>query len=84
MPPSTGYEQRPGRWVGEPAWPSPHVHEPGHHLARHRIGRPEQRAEPEELTIQSPLSVGQFAGKWCSYNAPPDLPYDQRDLLNPS
>jgi predicted acyl esterase len=20
-----------------------------------------------------------FAGKWCSYNAPPDLPYDQRE-----
>jgi hypothetical protein len=29
--------------------------------------------------VQSPLSVGQFAGKWCSYNAPPDLPYDQRE-----
>ena len=31
------------------------------------------------LTIESPLSVGQFAGKWASYNAPPDLPYDQRE-----
>ena len=30
-------------------------------------------------TVQSPLSVGQFAGKWGSYNAPPDLPYDQRE-----
>ena len=30
-------------------------------------------------SVQSPLSVGQFAGKWCSYNAPPDLPYDQRE-----
>ena len=29
--------------------------------------------------MQSPLSVGQFAGKWASYNAPPDLPYDQRE-----
>jgi hypothetical protein len=29
--------------------------------------------------VQSPLSVGQFAGKWASYNAPPDLPYDQRE-----
>ena len=33
----------------------------------------------QALTVQSPLSVGQFAGKWCSYNAPPDLPYDQRE-----
>jgi hypothetical protein len=22
--------------------------------------------------------VGLFAGKWCSYQAPPDLPHDQR------
>jgi hypothetical protein len=50
-----------------------------HPLARHRIGRPDERVESEELTIQSPLSIGQFAGKWCSYSAPPDLPYDQRE-----
>jgi hypothetical protein len=31
------------------------------------------------MAVQSPLSVGQFAGKWASYNAPPDLPYDQRE-----
>jgi hypothetical protein len=29
------------------------------------------------LTVESPLSVGQFVGKLCSYNAPPDQPYDQ-------
>jgi predicted acyl esterase len=79
VPPSTAYENRPGRWVGEPRWPSPHVHESVHPLARHRIGRPDERMHSEELTIQSPLSVGQFAGKWCSYSAPPDLPYDQRE-----
>jgi len=32
-----------------------------------------------ELTIQSPLSVGLFAGKWCSYAAETDLPSDQRE-----
>ncbi|MDH3414523.1 MAG: peptidase S15, partial [Gammaproteobacteria bacterium] len=26
-----------------------------------------------------PLSVGLFAGKWCSYSATPDLPHDQRE-----
>jgi len=81
VPPSTAYEERPGRWVGEPSWPSPHVHDATHPLARHRIV-PEGETvagESEELTVESPLSVGQFAGKWCSYNAPPDLPYDQRE-----
>src|SRR5690606_17376484 len=31
------------------------------------------------LTVQSPLSVGLFAGKWCSYAYGPDLAYDQRE-----
>jgi hypothetical protein len=31
-----------------------------------------------ELGIRSPLSVGLFAGKWCSYAEVTDLPSDQR------
>jgi uncharacterized protein len=79
VPPSTSYEERPGRWVGEPSWPSPEITPVAHPLGRHRIGDPGETAADEELTVQSPLSVGQFAGKWASYNAPPDLPYDQRE-----
>ncbi|GAB3505509.1 hypothetical protein GCM10027521_61160 [Amycolatopsis cihanbeyliensis] len=83
VPPSTSYEERPGRWVGEPASPSPHVRTVSHGLAAHRILPPSAAASPEreqqELSVESPLSVGQLAGKWCSYNAPPDLPYDQRE-----
>lgn len=85
VPPSTSYEDRPGRWVGEPTWPSPHIQPVTHPLSRHRIGAPaagssdDDAGEGDALTVQSPLSVGQFAGKWASYNAPPDLPYDQRE-----
>jgi uncharacterized protein len=83
VPPSTAYEERPGRWVGEPSWPSPKVQVATHTLGHHRIlpaGPPEPPTDSmQTLTVQSPLSVGQFAGKWCSYNAPPDLPYDQRE-----
>jgi putative CocE/NonD family hydrolase len=79
MPPSTAYEERPGRWVGEPDWPSPHVTEVVRPLAPHRVADPGEEVAEQELTVQSPLSVGQFAGKWASYNAPPDLPYDQRE-----
>ncbi|PNG19603.1 CocE/NonD family hydrolase [Streptomyces cahuitamycinicus] len=84
VPPSTSYEERPGRWVGEPDWPSPHIRPLTHPLSRHTIG-PAQDASAapseggEAMTVRSPLSVGQFAGKWASYNAPPDLPYDQRE-----
>jgi uncharacterized protein len=79
MPPSTAYTKRPGRWVGEPSWPSPHTHTDELPLARYRIGTPGEQFDAEKLTVESPLSVGQFAGKWCSYAAPPDLPYDQRE-----
>ncbi|WP_024874155.1 CocE/NonD family hydrolase [Saccharomonospora piscinae] len=78
--PATAYEQRPGRWIGEPAWPSPHVAPTELTMLRNRLViRSDGDVPEEELTIESPLSVGQFAGKWCSYNAPPDLPYDQRE-----
>ena len=79
VPPSTAYADRPGRWVGEPSWPSPNIHPDRHPLGRNRIAGIDEEVASEELTIESPLSVGQFAGKWCSYNAPPDLPYDQRE-----
>lgn len=85
VPPSTAYEERPGRWVGEPHWPSPHIEEISRPLTRHRIAWDGEVADKdgsgsgEAMTVQSPLSVGQFAGKWASYNAPPDLPYDQRE-----
>ncbi|GGV07900.1 peptidase S15 [Actinomadura cremea] len=79
VPPSTSYDERPGRWVGETSWPTPRVAVQGRPLGRNRIAREGEDVGEEELTIESPLSVGQFAGKWCSYNAPPDLPYDQRE-----
>ncbi|WP_329334269.1 CocE/NonD family hydrolase [Streptomyces sp. NBC_01352] len=87
VPPSTSYEERPGRWVAEPAWPSPHIRPVTYPLTRHRIGSPDPPSEETAagegdgaaMTVRSPLSVGQFAGKWASYNAPPDLPYDQRE-----
>ncbi|NGN69459.1 CocE/NonD family hydrolase [Streptomyces sp. A7024] len=79
VPPHTSYAERPGRWTGEPSWPSPHTVLDELPLSRHRIGRPHEPPSDEALPVESPLSVGQFAGKWCSYAAPPDLPYDQRE-----
>ena len=81
VPPATAYAERPGRWVAEAGWPSPRVHDTVHPLGDHRLLPPGDRPDgvPERLTVSSPLSVGQFAGKWCSYDAPPDLPYDQRE-----
>ncbi|MDG4867626.1 CocE/NonD family hydrolase [Guyparkeria sp. 1SP6A2] len=82
VPPFTQYEQRPGRWAVEAEWPSPNVIDMALPLARHRILMPDEDQDDVKPTLdamQSPLSLGLFAGKWCSYAAAPDLPHDQRE-----
>lgn len=82
VPPTSYYHERPGRWVGEREWPSPRIETLEFRLAPWRLLREEESRPAEagrELSIQSPLSVGLFAGKWCSYTAAPDLPHDQRE-----
>jgi hypothetical protein len=82
MPPYTSYEERPGRWVAEECWPAPAI-QPRRWAMTAGYGLlPEDapaRRGGRELTVQSPLSVGLFAGKWCSYAGAPDLPGDQRE-----
>ena len=78
--PATRYRHRPGRWVGEKVWPSPLIHQ--HRLYPNEAGQLEtvpSRDEHACHVLQSPLSLGLFAGKWCSYSSGPDLPYDQRE-----
>lgn len=83
VPPTTYYHERPGRWIGEEQWPSPRLQEMTYGLARDRLLSDDSPAandtDFEPLSIQSPLSVGLFAGKWCSYTVAPDLPHDQRE-----
>jgi uncharacterized protein len=79
VPPRAGYDERPGRWVGEPAWPSPNVER-----SRFALGADGRLAEagtalPDgDVSIRSPLDVGMASGKWCSYAHPGDQPTDQR------
>ncbi len=79
VPPTTFYDTRPGRWVGEDSWPSANIQQRDFSLAPGRILPAEQPCPKKALAIQSPLSVGLFAGKWCSYAAGPDLAHDQRE-----
>ncbi len=89
VPPTTRYEHRPGRWVAEEAWPAPGLRDrwyqltPGSHLApveghERPDGSDTGEVEALDISIQSPLTTGLFAGKWCSYAAGPDLAHDQR------
>jgi uncharacterized protein len=88
VPPITSYEVRPGRWVAEGTWPSRHIKERIYELGLGQLTpvpagrltpRPADPTEEVPMSIQSPLSVGLFAGKWCSFSATPDLPLDQRE-----
>jgi putative CocE/NonD family hydrolase len=71
----------PGHWVAEEEWPSPHIEEQPWRFGAGALLNPgliPRARDAEPLTIQSPLSVGLFAGKWCSYAEETDLPWDQR------
>ncbi len=89
MPPSTGYQHRPGRWISEPSWPSPNVDQltyafttDRYTLAMEPTGEPAPTSEQTSrnmITLRSPITLGYFGGKWCGESAPPDLPDDQRE-----
>jgi uncharacterized protein len=78
--PALDVRERPGRWVAEPVWPSPHVEARELVLGDadlFEVDDAPQQAGPR--TISSPLSLGLYGGKWCSFTATPDLPVDQRE-----
>jgi len=78
VPPTTSYIERPGRWVGERAWPSPETAWREFRLTRHRLVGDSVEVESHAIPLQSPMTTGLFAGKWCSYASGPDLAHDQR------
>ncbi|MGD8340763.1 MAG: CocE/NonD family hydrolase [Gammaproteobacteria bacterium] len=79
VPPTTRYRIRPGRWVAERSWPAADIEQREFILGPARQLLPlESRPAQEIRNLQSPLGLGLFAGKWCSYTAAPDLPHDQR------
>jgi hypothetical protein len=72
VPPATAYPERPGRWVTEPSWPSPHVSDTRYPLNRLAGGR------RKSVTVRAPQHTGIDAGRFFPYGNPADLPPDQR------
>ncbi len=72
-------ERRPGRWVAEEEWPSSRTLERSYPLLPGFIDMGSTGYPAWDMPIQSPLSVGLFAGKWYSYAESTDLPNDQRE-----
>lgn len=77
--PASHYPSRAGRWVEEPAWPSPNIVAKA--FTPDVNGELVAEGEPcrtGTITHTSPAWVGLMAGKWCSYANPGDQPVDQR------
>jgi uncharacterized protein len=79
LPPASHYDQRPGHWAGEPAWPSENITADRLTLDTGRLAT--ETVAPRALAIASPQTVGAAGGEWCPYGLGglgPELPTDQR------
>ncbi|MEQ8666410.1 MAG: CocE/NonD family hydrolase [Rhodospirillales bacterium] len=77
VPPRTWYDERPGRWVADPSWPSPHVSPVIYHLNEHELG--ETVGASTVQTICSPATLGMMGGQWCPSGVSADMASDQRE-----
>ncbi len=77
--PASHYDIRPGRWVAEPAWPSPSIR--AETLFLHPARLEPRPGEAVSLAVSSPQTTGAAGGEWCPYGLGglgPELPTDQR------
>ncbi len=77
--PASHYDMRPGRWVAEPAWPSPNIR--AETLFLHPARLEPRPGEAVSLAVSSPQTTGAAGGEWCPYGLGvlgPELPTDQR------
>ncbi len=73
---STHHADWPGRWVAEPAWPSPNIATRTYWLNDHTL---DPSAQAEVILVHEGAQVaGLDAGVWCPYGTPGDFPPDQR------
>ena len=77
LPPTTRYDEVPGRWIAEEVWPSSRIRSRALFLTGEGT-LTEARPEEHQIVIASPQSVGSASGAWCPYGMPGDLPSDQR------
>ncbi|MER5179705.1 CocE/NonD family hydrolase [Streptomyces sp. NPDC002896] len=85
-PPATVYEELPGRWVGDPSWPSPNVGFVSYGLEDARAGASGGAGRPPgsvqagaPVLVRSPMHTGLDAGRFRPSGNDADLPPDQRE-----
>ena len=75
IPPRPYYDQIPGTWVVEAAWPTESAQAKALTLGQDgMLGS----SAAGSLAICSPQTTGMTSGSWCSYGVDPDLSLDQR------
>ena len=74
--PKPYYEERPGRWVAETAWPSPRIEHQRLFLNPGRLDP--APSQPAKLAFSSPQTTGLTAGEWCAFGAEGEMPLEQR------
>lgn len=85
QPPRTYYTERPGRWVADPAWPSPYLRLQSYILngdgtlgQKDEGKRMKAESSPSTLSLQGSQITGIDTGAWCSYGLPGENPGDQQ------
>ncbi|SMB83541.1 hypothetical protein SAMN00017405_1057 [Desulfonispora thiosulfatigenes DSM 11270] len=74
--PKVSYDERPGKWVGDKDWPSTTVNNKSLWLTQGQLLN--EAKEGEEFIIPSVQNHGFYAGVFCPFGQPGDLPSDQR------
>jgi predicted acyl esterase len=77
-PPRSHHDEKPGRWVAEPVWPSREIIEKSWSLERGRLARDQASKHEEVLPIRSPQTVGLASATWYTLGLGHDQPTDQR------
>ncbi|MFS0559226.1 CocE/NonD family hydrolase [Terribacillus sp. 179-K 1B1 HS] len=74
--PEVEYEDRPGRWVAETQWPSPLIEQKSFYLHGQTLSEESGAGMP--VTVASMQQHGLYAGVFCPFGQPGDMPSDQR------
>jgi hypothetical protein len=76
VPPKQSYDEWPGRWVAETAWPAPGLTPQVLHMGA--AGLTDAPQLESQHTAVTPQELGVNAANWCPYGLGPDMSDDQR------
>ncbi|WP_200416012.1 CocE/NonD family hydrolase [Virgibacillus salexigens] len=74
-PPKVSYDVRPGKWVADEEWPSKSIAKKNFYPNHMQLS---EAANEDSITVPSVQQHGFYAGVFCPFGQPGDLPSDQR------